>query len=89
MTDTFVINYIDKKISESKDINCIVYTYYELKIKNNLNDDEIQRFLEINKDYFENKGYNVYFTGAKFTYNNVNIMVQDNELMIAVKEEQE
>ena len=89
MTDTFVINYIDKKISESKDINCIVYTYYELKIKNNLNDDEIQRFLEINKDYFENKGYNVYFTGDRFTYNNANIMVQDNELMIAVKEEQE
>ena len=48
MTDAFVINYIDKKISESKDINCIVYTYCELKIKNNLNDDEIQRFLEIN-----------------------------------------
>ena len=89
MTDAFVINYIDKKISESKDINCIVYTYYELKIKNNLNDDEIQRFLETNKDYFENKGYNVYFTGARFTYNKANIMVQDNELMIAVKEEQE
>ena len=42
MTDAFVINYIDKKISESKDINCIVYTYYELKIKNNLNN-----FLEV------------------------------------------
>ena len=87
MTDAFVINYIDKKISESKDINCIVYTYYESKIKNNLNDDEIQRFLEINKDYFENKGYNVYFTGARFTYKNSSMMVQNNQFMIAVKED--
>ena len=85
MTDAFVINYIDKKISESKDINCIVYTYYELKIKNNLNDDEIQRFLEINKDYFENNGYNVYFTGAKYSYNGANTIVQDNELMIVIR----
>lgn len=87
MTDAFVINYIDKKISESKDINCIVYTYYELKIKNNLNDDEIQRFLEINKDYFENNGYNVYFTGARFTYKSSSMMVQNNQFMIAVKED--
>ena len=87
MTDAFVINYIDKKISESKDINFIVYTYYELKIKNNLNDDEIQRFLEINKDYFENNGYNVYFTGARFTYKNSSMMVQNNQFMIAVKED--
>lgn len=85
MTDKFVINYIDKKISESEDVNYIVYSFYELKIKNNLNEDEIQRFLKINKDYFENKGYNVYFTGARFTYNNTSILVQDNQLMIAVK----
>ena len=87
MTDAFVINYIDKKISDSNDINCIVYTYYELKIKNKLNEDEIQKFLEINKDYFENKGYNVYFTGARFTYKNSSMMVQNNQFMIAVKED--
>lgn len=55
--------------------------------KNNLNDDEIQRFLEINKDYFENNGYNVYFTGARFTYKNASMMVQNNQFMIAVKKE--
>lgn len=86
MTDKFVINYIDKKISESEDVNYIVYSFYELKIKNNLSEDEIQRFLKINKDYFENKGYNVYFTGARFTYKNTSILVQDNQLMIAVKD---
>lgn len=85
MTDKFVINYIDKKNSESEDVNYIVYSFYELKIKNNLSEDEIQRFLKINKYYFENKGYNVYFTGARFTYKNTSILVQDNQLMIAVK----
>lgn len=45
MTDKFVINYIDKKISESEDVNYIVYGFYELKIKNNLSEDEIQRLI--------------------------------------------
>lgn len=34
----------------------------------------------------EEKGYNVYFTGSKFVYENANSTVQDNELMIAIKE---
>lgn len=86
MTDAFVITYINKKISEAEDENYIRYSYYELKIKNNLNDEEISKFLAINKNYFENKGYNVYFTGANFTYKNMRMKVQDNEFMIAVKE---
>ena len=86
MTDAFIIKYIDKKLKESEDENYIRYTFYELRIKNNLTDEEIDRFLKINKDYFENKGYNVFFTGAKFTYRDVNLIVKDNELMIAIKE---
>ncbi len=86
MTDAFIIKYIDKKLKESEDENYIRYTFYELRIKNNLTEEEIDRFLKINKDYFENKGYNVFFTGAKFTYRDVNLIVKDNELMIAIKE---
>ena len=87
MTDSFVINYINSKIAESNDVNYIRYTFYELRVKNNLSENDVDKFLEINKNYFENKGYSVYFTGAKFTYKNANITVQPNELMIAVKEE--
>lgn len=89
MTDAFVINYINDKLAQSKDENFIRYTFYELKIKNNLSDEEIDRFLKINRDYFENKGYLVFFTGAKYSYRGANTVVQDNELMIAIKEEQE
>lgn len=43
------------------------------------------RFLKINKNYFENKGDEVFFTGARFRYRDVKLTVKDNELMIAVK----
>lgn len=87
MTDLFVINYINNKLAETKDINYIRYTFYELRVKNNLSENDLDKFLAINKNYFENKGYSVYFTGAKFTYKNANMTVQPNEIMIAVKEE--
>ena len=84
MTMQFVTDYIDKKLKENP--NYIRYTFYELRVKNNLSEDEVDEFLRINKDYFENKDYSVYFTGAKFEYNNAKRAVQDNELMIAIKE---
>ena len=84
MTMQFVTDYINKKINENP--NYIRYTFYELRVKNNLSEEEVDEFLRVNRDYFENKGYNVYFTGAKFEYNNAKITVQDNELMIAIKE---
>ena len=51
-----------------------------------MSEKDLDKFLEINKNYFENKGYSVYFTGARFTYKNANMTVQPNEIMIAVKE---
>ena len=88
MTDTFVINYINKKMEESDDKNFIRYTFYELRVKNNLSEKDLNRFFKINKDYFENKEYKVYFTGARFQYKNTNMTVQPNELMIAIKEKE-
>lgn len=83
MTNEFIFNYIDEKMKENEDF--IRYSYYELKIKNNLTEDEIDKFLRINRDYFENKGYKVYFTNARYEYNGASQNVQANELMIAFK----
>ena len=85
MTMQFVTDYIDKKLKENE--NFIRYTFYELTVKNNLSAEDVDEFLRINRDYFENKGYKVYFTNARFTYQNANRLVQPNELMIAIKEE--
>ena len=70
----FVDNYINKKLEENE--NYIRYTFYELRIKNNLSEEEVDKF-------------NIYFTGARFFYENANRIVQPNELMIAIKEDKE
>ena len=84
MTDKFIIDYIAKKEKENPEF--IRYSYYELKIKSNLSDEEIDRFLKVNKDYFENHNYKVYFTGARYEYRGAFQNVQANELMIAFRE---
>lgn len=80
----FTINLIHEKELENSDY--IRYTFYELRVKYNRSEKEVDEILEINKNYFENKGYNVYFTGARFVYQNANRLVQPNELMIVIKE---
>ena len=54
----FVDNYINKKLEENE--NYIRYTFYELRIKNNLSEEEVDKFLALNKTYLEKKGFNIY-----------------------------
>ena len=56
-----------------------------MRIKYNLSQDELEEFLSVAKNRFENLGYEVYFTGENYIYPNVKRIVQDNELMIAIK----
>lgn len=86
MTPKFVTEYLDKKINENE--NYIVCTFYDLRIRNNLSEGEVDRFLELAKIRLENMNYNVYFTTAKYTYNNTEKIVQDNEYMVAIKEKE-
>lgn len=79
----FTINYINKKVEENE--NYIRYTFFELKVKNELSETELKEFLEINRNYFENNNYRVYVTGEEFWYNNKIRKVEINEIMIAVK----
>ncbi len=79
----FIIDLISNKEEENEGF--VKYTFYELRIKYNLNEQEVNQVLKISKDYFENKGYKVFFTGETFEYQNTNMMVQDNELMIAIR----
>ena len=55
-------------------------------LKFDLSDEEIDKFLKVNRDYFENQGYKVYFTNARYEYKGGTQNVQPNELMIAFKE---
>ena len=83
MTMKDVADYFDKKLEENE--NFIRITFYEIRIKYNLTQDEMETFLELAKNKFENMGYNVYFTGGEYEYKNTRMIVKPNELMIAIK----
>ena len=88
MDDKIIINLIETTLREkiNNDSNYIRYSYYELKVKYNLSEQDIDRFLYLARTKLQNDNYKVYFTGTKFVYENANRMVQPNELMIAIKE---
>lgn len=83
MTLKFVNDYMNKKISENEDI--IIYSFYELRLKNDLSKEDTDDFLGWNKIRFENLGYKVYFTGDYYEYNGEKKLVTDNQLLVAVK----
>ena len=82
----FIINFIKTKEKESPNKDYIEYSYYELKVKANLNEEEIDELLRVSRDYFQNKNYNVYFTYAEFEYNGQKRKVETNDYMVAIKQ---
>lgn len=83
---SFIIAFINKKEKESSNRNYIEYSYYELKVKYGLTEEQIDEVLRVSRDYFENKNYNVYFTNAEFQYNGQKRKVETNDYMIAIKQ---
>ncbi len=83
--EEYVNKYINNKILEQ---GCFLrFSFYELRVKENLSNDETDEFIEMAKWNLEDKGYDVYFSGAKYTYKNNRYTVGENELIIAIKNE--
>lgn len=74
---------INNKIANSE--NYIRYTYFELKVKHNLEEGEIDEVLRLARNKLENLGYRVYFTGAKYNYQGESRVVESNEYLVAIK----
>ena len=93
MSDKTIIALIEatlyEKIEQNEDF--IRYSYYELNVKydNILPKESKSRFIKLLKNKLENMHYNVYFQGQVFEYNNARMTVQDNEELIAIKEQRE
>lgn len=83
---SFIIAFIHKKEKESSNRNYIEYSYYELKVKYGLTEEQIDEVLRVSRDYFENKNYNVYFTNAEFEWYGQKRKVETNDYMIAIKQ---
>ena len=75
----------------SKTYNIVVIKHHghleNNEIESNLKEKDTDKFLSLTRTKLENKNYKVYFSHARFTYKNANMMVQPNELIIAIKEE--
>ena len=83
----FVEKYITDKITQNSKI--VRYSYYELKVKLDLNDKVLDKFLKYSKIILDGLGYQVFFTGARFKFENADRVVESNEFMIAIKQENE
>lgn len=90
MNEKEIINLIEITLNDkfNKNNNFIKYTFYELRVKLNLTEEELYNFLRLAKIKLENSGYKVYYTGDKYIFNEDDKQVRDNELLIAIKEKE-
>lgn len=75
---------VDEKISSNP--NFLRFTFYEARVKNSVTSEEENTFLNLAQIKLNNMGYTVYFENQEFVYNNSNMRVQPNELIIAIKD---
>ena len=83
---SLIENTLENKIAE--DENYIKYSFYEITVKYNLDEQEKNEFIKFLKIKLENNNYNVYTAGQSYKYNNILKEVKENELLIAVKKEE-
>ncbi len=79
----FVTEITNKKIFECE--NYLKITFYELRVKYNLTEEQVSEFLNLAKIRLENLNYRVYFTNEEYIYENSSQKVKDNELLVAIK----
>lgn len=88
MSEEEIIGLIDDTLKEKmkENTNFIRYSFYEVRVKYNLSEEDADIFLKFIRNKLENEDYLVYSQGSRFTYENANGTVQDNEYLIAIKE---
>ena len=93
MTERQIINLvettlIDKMITDS---NYIKYSFFEVNVKyaqeHKLSSKDIETFLQMLRTKLESKNYKVFLEGETFKYKGTKKTVQRNEVLIAIKAE--
>ena len=75
---------IHRKISENE--KYVRYSYFELRVKHNLSEDDAITFVKLAKNKLENMDYRVYLKGERFIFEDANRIVDTNEYLIAIKD---
>ena len=83
MTLKEVSDFLDKKIEKNK--RYVRISFYELRIEYNLSEEETKDFIKLAKNRLTNFGYDVY-TNEKDKNSKNDIILEDNELLIAIKD---
>lgn len=78
----FVENFVNVKIAKNSDI--VKFSYFEIKIKMNMDEEDIDRFLKCSKIILEDQGYQVYHLGENYNFNGEQRKVEDNEFLVAI-----
>ena len=78
-----ITEYLDNKIRQNNKL--LIFTFYELRIKMDLTEPTIEKFLRLSETRLNNLGYLTYKPGDIYEYNEKKEIVKDNELLIAVK----
>ena len=83
-----MLELIDSILQEKMDLNenIIKIKFFEIRVTHNLSEVETFEFIRLARNKLENLGYNVYLTNAKYEYKGRQYIVEDNELMVAIKE---
>ena len=82
MTTEFITEYIDYKIKENAEL--IILTYYELRVKLDLSNEQMQEFLDLARIRLRNNNYKTYDIGENYTYNGLKRVVAENEMLVAM-----
>ena len=83
MTLEFVDNYLNSKLAQNREI--IRFSFYEVRMKLNLSEEDSILFLQLIDQKLMNTGYLVYKTGEEYIYKGQKHTIQDNELLVAIK----
>ena len=78
-----ISKFIDNKIEQN--YKKVVISFFELKVKRNLSDQELLSTTHLIATRLSNMGYNVYRTGQKYIYNKKEYIVESNEIIVAIK----
>ena len=80
-----ITEYLDNKIVQNS--QRLIFTFYELRIKMDLTEPTIEKFLRLSEIRLINLGYQTYRTGDVYEYQGERLMVNDNELLVAIKKQ--
>lgn len=85
MTLEFVDNYLNAKLAQNREI--IKFSFYEVRMKLNLSEEDSITFLSLISQKLMNTGYLVYKTGEEYVYKGKTFNIQENELLVAILKE--